>query len=48
MLSILSRSIILAILLTVSFSVRAQKTDVVYLHNGDRITGEIKSVYRMG
>jgi hypothetical protein len=46
MLSLLSRSIILAILLTVSFYARAQKTDVVYLHNGDRITGEIKSLSR--
>ena len=46
MLSLLSRSILLAILLTVSFSVRAEKTDVVFLHNGDRITGEVKSLYR--
>ena len=46
MLSLLSRSILLAILLTVSFSVRAEKTDVVFLHNGDRITGEVKSLFR--
>jgi len=46
MLSILSRSIILAILLTVSFSARAERTDVVFLHNGDRITGEVKSLSR--
>ena len=25
-------------------SARAEKTDVVYLKNGDRITGEIKSL----
>ena len=29
-----------------SQAVRAQKTDVVYLQNGDRITGEIKSLFR--
>ena len=46
MLSLLSRSILLAILLAVSFSVRAEKTDVVFLHNGDRITGEVKSLFR--
>jgi hypothetical protein len=27
-------------------SVRAEKTDVIYLHNGDRVTGEIKSLIR--
>lgn len=26
--------------------VRADKTDVIYLHNGDRVTGEIKSLIR--
>lgn len=46
MLSLLSRSILLAILLAVSFSAFAQKTDVVFLHNGDRITGEVKSLFR--
>ena len=46
MLSLLSRSILLAILLTVSFSARAERTDVVFLHNGDRITGEVKSLSR--
>ena len=46
MLSLLSRSILLAILLTVSFSARAERTDVVFLHNGDRITGEVKSLDR--
>ena len=46
MLSLLSRSILLAILLTVSFSAFAEKTDVVFLHNGDRITGEVKGLSR--
>jgi len=46
MLSLLSRSILLAILLAVSFSARAERTDVVYLQNGDRITGEVKSLSR--
>lgn len=46
MLSILSRSILLAILLAVSFSALAIRTDVVYLHNGDRVTGEVKSMLR--
>ena len=46
MLSLLSRSILLAILLTVSFSARAERTDVVFLKNGDRITGEVKSLYQ--
>jgi hypothetical protein len=46
MLSLLSRLILLAILLTVSFSARAERTDVVYLKNGDRITGEVKSLYQ--
>jgi hypothetical protein len=35
----------LAILLTVSLTARAERTDVVYLKNGDRITGEVKSLY---
>jgi len=42
MLSLLSRSILLAILLTVSFSARAERTDVVFLHNGDRLERCIK------
>ena len=46
MLSLLSRSIFLTILLSFSFSVRAERTDVVYLKNGDRITGEVKSLLR--
>ncbi len=46
MLSLLSRSILLAILLAVSFAARAEKTDVVYMLNGDRITGEVKGLSR--
>jgi hypothetical protein len=46
MLSLLPRSILLAALLAVSFSALAEKTDVVFLKNGDRITGEVKSLYR--
>jgi len=33
-------------LLTVSFPALALRTDVVYLHNGDRVTGEVKSMLR--
>jgi hypothetical protein len=29
----------------ISVELRAEKTDIVYLHNGDRITGEVKGVY---
>ena len=46
MLSLLSRSILLAILLAVSFAARAERTDVVYMLNGDRITGEVKGLSR--
>jgi hypothetical protein len=46
MLSLLSRTILLAILLIASSSALAQKTDVVYLKNGDRITGEVKKMLR--
>jgi hypothetical protein len=46
MLSILSRSILLTALLAVSVSALAAKTDVVYLKNGDRITGEVKQMLR--
>jgi len=34
------------VLAAVSLPLRAQKTDVVVLHNGDRITGEIKGLSR--
>jgi hypothetical protein len=34
------------ILLLMCSPVRAEKTDIVYLHNGDRITGEAKSLSR--
>ena len=33
-------------LMTLSSPVYAERTDVVYLKNGDRVTGEIKSLYR--
>jgi len=46
MLSLLSRTLLLAVLLTASLSARAEKTDVVILHNGDRVTGEVKSLFR--
>jgi len=47
MFSLLSRTILLAILLAASSSVlAAAKTDVVYLHNGDRVTGEVKGLSR--
>ncbi len=37
---------IITFLSLVSQTVRAEKTDVIYLQNGDRITGEIKSLFR--
>ncbi|MEH6581290.1 MAG: DUF481 domain-containing protein [Halioglobus sp.] len=37
--------LILTCLCLVSAELRAEKTDIVYLHNGDRITGEVKGVY---
>lgn len=46
MLSLLSRLSLLIIFLAISLSARAEKTDLVFLHNGDRITGEIKSLHR--
>ena len=46
MLSVLFRLIIPALLLMVSVSARAEKTDIVYLNNGDRITGEVKELSR--
>jgi hypothetical protein len=44
--SLLFRSILLIVLLALSVTARADKTDVVYLQNGDRITGEAKTLYR--
>ena len=46
MLSSLSRLIFAVILLLFSLSVWADKTDVVFLKNGDRITGEVKGLDR--
>lgn len=34
------------LLLIFSQSARAERTDVVFLHNGDRITGEVKGLWR--
>ena len=42
----LPRIFMIIVLSLTSQAVRAQKTDVVYLQNGDRITGEIKSLFR--
>lgn len=44
--SLLSKAILLTLLVALSCNARAAKTDVVYLHNGDRITGEAKSLFR--
>jgi hypothetical protein len=46
MLNLMSRSILLAIVLSVSSSALAERTDLVFLHNGDRITGEVKGMIR--
>jgi hypothetical protein len=40
------RIFMIALLLLASHAVRAEKTDVVYLQNGDRITGEVKTLFR--
>jgi hypothetical protein len=37
---------LLVAVLTVSAPVLAQKTDLIFLHNGDRVTGEIKELQR--
>jgi hypothetical protein len=39
-------ALLLLVLLLTATAVRAEKTDIVYLQNGDRITGEVKSLYR--
>lgn len=41
-----ARLLFLAFLLLVSASARAEKTDVVLMKNGDRVTGEVKSLDR--
>jgi len=40
------RTIVLLVLLLGSFSAWAAKTDIVYLKNGDRVTGEVKGLDR--
>ena len=46
MFSALLRVFVIILLSLASQAVRAEKTDVVYLQNGDRITGEVKSLSR--
>jgi hypothetical protein len=46
MLKIMARSLVLLSLLIGSAAAWAAKTDVVYLKNGDRVTGEVKSLDR--
>jgi len=46
MLRICKMSILTLLLLLVSQNVLAVRTDIVYLHNGDRITGEVKTLIR--
>ena len=43
---VLTRALLVLILLTIGSRVRADKTDIIYLNNGDRVTGEIKSLFR--
>jgi hypothetical protein len=38
--------LVVLILLSFTHSAAAARTDVVYMHNGDRVTGEIKSLFR--
>ena len=40
------RLLLIVLMLLVSQLAMAERTDVVYLHNGDRITGEVKSLFR--
>ena len=40
----LSFSILILATVGISPSASAQKTDLIYLHNGDRVTGEIKEM----
>jgi len=46
MFSALPRIFVIILLSLASQVVRAEKTDVIYLQNGDRITGEVKSLFR--
>lgn len=46
MFSALTRIFVMILLLLASQTVRAEKTDVIFLQNGDRITGEVKSLFR--
>ena len=44
--AVVIQMLITLMLMTFSSLVYAERTDVVYLKNGDRVTGEIKSLYR--
>ena len=46
MFSALLRIFFIILLVSASQAVRAERTDVIFLQNGDRITGEIKSLFR--
>jgi len=46
MFSLLARALSLVILLAFSIAAYAEKTDIVYLKNGDRVTGEVKDLSR--
>ncbi len=46
MLKLLLRTLIVVLLSLISQQALADKTDVIYLKNGDRVTGEIKSLLR--
>jgi hypothetical protein len=46
MFSALLKTFVIILLLLASQTVLAEKTDVVFLQNGDRITGEAKSLFR--
>lgn len=46
MFSALPRIFVIILLSMASQAIRAEKTDVVFLQNGDRITGEVKSLFR--
>ncbi len=46
MFSLSARLLAIILLSLSSQAARAEKTDIVYLHNGDRITGEVKNLLR--
>ena len=46
MISLSARMLAIFFLALSSQIARAEKTDIVYLHNGDRITGEVKTLLR--